>query len=184
MTKTGCLVAVATIALFPMWTLAAPAPADHEAHHPAGTAEQAPQAPNAAEGASGMMGGMPMMGRMQMMGGGGPGMDMIDRVEGRIAFLRAEIKISDAQTGVWNEFAVALRTNAQNLAAARKGMMPQPGADQPEGQTLSQRLDAEERWGRGWTARARSRPHSENSTRRSLSSRRQRRTSCSLHTWG
>lgn len=97
-------------------------------------------------GGQGMMGGMSMMnmmGMMQMMGGDGPGMGMIDRVEGRIAFLRTELKITDLQAGAWNAFAAALRTNAQHLAAARGGMM---GCCQPQGQTLTQRLDAQERW--------------------------------------
>jgi hypothetical protein len=97
-----------------------------------------------------MMGGMPMMnmmGMMQMMGeGDAPGVGMIDHVEGRIAFLRTELKITDAQTRVWNGFAAALRTNAQNLGTARRAMMGQMGAGQPQAQTLTQRLDAQERW--------------------------------------
>jgi hypothetical protein len=100
-------------------------------------------------GGQGMMGGMSMMnmmGMMQMMGGDGPGMGMIDRVEGRIAFLRTELKITDAQAGAWNAFAAALRTNAQSLGTARGMMMGRMGAGQPQAQTLTQRLDAQERW--------------------------------------
>ena len=97
-----------------------------------------------------MMGGMPMMnmmGMMQMMGGGdGPGMAMIDHVEGRIAFLRTELKITDAQQTAWNAFAAALRTNAQSLGTARRAMMGQMGRGQQQAQTLVQRLDAQERW--------------------------------------
>jgi hypothetical protein len=127
-------------------------------HHPAGDAAAPPAAAQAAPGAGvqsgpqGMMTGMPMMNMMgmmqmmQMMGGGdAAGMGMIDRVEGRIAFLRTELKITDAQAGAWNAFAAALRTNAQSLAAARRGMMAGMGAGQ-QVQTLSQRLDAQERW--------------------------------------
>jgi hypothetical protein len=39
----------------------------------------------------GSSGGMPMMGMMRMMG------SMADHVEGRIAFLKTELKITDAQ---------------------------------------------------------------------------------------
>jgi hypothetical protein len=61
-----------------------------------------------------MMHSMGMMQRMGMMGGGMGGMATIDRVEGRIAFLRAELKITDAQADVWNGFADALRANAKS----------------------------------------------------------------------
>jgi hypothetical protein len=92
------------------------------------------------------MGGMAemmrMMQGMRMMGQGMTGMGMIDRVEGRIAFLRAELKITDAQANAWNSFADALRANAQKLAAVRPAMMPAPGAQQ----TLTAGLDAQERW--------------------------------------
>jgi len=73
-----------------------------------------------------MMGGPGRMGMMGMMG-------MADHVEGRIAFLKAELKITEAQTPQWNALAEALRSNA---AAMRKlpatmmqgGMMGQDGA--------------------------------------------------------
>jgi LTXXQ motif family protein len=87
---------------------------------------------------------MNMMGMMS--GGDAPGMGMIDHVEGRIAFLRSELKITDAQAGAWDAFATALRANAQNLGAARAATMGQMGAGQPQVQTLAQRLDAQERW--------------------------------------
>jgi len=87
-----------------------------------------------------------MMQMMQMMGGQPPGIGMIDHVEGRIAFLRAELKITDAQDGVWNAFADALRTNAKKLGEAGALMMPRPGAAQPQAPTLAQRLDVQERW--------------------------------------
>jgi hypothetical protein len=41
---------------------------------------------------------------------------MGDYVEGRIAFLRAELKITDAQLPQWNTFADALRSNARRRA--------------------------------------------------------------------
>jgi predicted lipid-binding transport protein (Tim44 family) len=48
--------------------------------------------------------GGPMMG---MMGRGGMmSMMMGDRIEGRIAFLKAELKITDVQMPQWNAFAI------------------------------------------------------------------------------
>ena len=166
------LMTAATIALVGTWALSVPAQSAEDPHHPAGeaAAQASPQATPAPPpgmagqpgmmggmgGQQGMMGGMPMMnmmsmmnmmGMMQMMGGGdAPGMGMIDHVEGRIAFVRTELKITDAQAGAWNTFAASLRANAQNLGAARGAMMGQMGAGQPQVQTLAQRLDAQERW--------------------------------------
>jgi hypothetical protein len=128
-----------------------------------------PSAGAAPQGGAGMMGGgmgnMPMMGMMkdmkemmgnmsmmhsmrmmQGMGMMGGGMATIDRVEGRIAFLRAELKISDAQADVWNGFADALRANAKKLAEVRASMMPKPGDKQPPASTFSGRLDSQEQW--------------------------------------
>ena len=112
-------------------------------------------------GAQGMMGGrgmmdgnMPMTNMMQMMGmmgqrgaetgcAGMSGMATIDRVEGRIAFLRTELKITDAQSSAWNAFADALRTNAKSLGEVRASMMSQQGA---ASQTLVDRLSVQEKW--------------------------------------
>src|SRR3974390_43054 len=151
----------------------AQSPADHEAHHPdqkeSPTAKQpsppaAPSGmmgPGTMGGAQGMMGGrgmmdgnMPMTNMMQMMGmmgqrgaetgcAGMSGMATIDRVEGRIAFLRTELKITDAQSSAWNAFADALRTNAKSLGEVRAAMMPQAGAAQ---QDLVDRLGLQEKW--------------------------------------
>jgi hypothetical protein len=162
------LMTAATVALIGTWPLNVPAQSAEDPHHPAGeaAAQASPQTPPATPpgmagqpgmmgGQQGMMGGMPMMnmmsmmnmGMMQMMGGGdAPGMGMIDHVDGRIAFLRTELKITDAQAGAWSAFAVALRANAQKLGTARGAMMGQMGAGQPQAQTLAQRLDAQERW--------------------------------------
>jgi hypothetical protein len=94
-----------------------------------------------------MMGnGMPMMSMMQMMGNSGSGMGgmaTIDRVEGRIAFLKTEIKVTDAQNDAWNAFADVLRGNAKKLGELRASMTPQA--------SLTDRLAWQERW---LTARA------------------------------
>jgi len=136
--------------------------ADHEAHHPdqkGAPAAAQPQSPagqpgmmeQGMMGGRGMMGGnMPMMQMMRMMGQSGAeagcagisGMATIDRVEGRIAFLKTELKITDAQDAAWNAFADALRTNAKSLGEVRAAMMPQAGAQQD----LVDRLGLQEKW--------------------------------------
>ncbi|WP_316230745.1 Spy/CpxP family protein refolding chaperone [Bradyrhizobium sp. SZCCHNR1051] len=137
--------------------------ADHEAHHPdqkGAPAAAQPQSPagqpgmmgQGMMGGRGMMGGnMPMANMMQMMGQSGAeggcagmsGLATIDRVEGRIAFLKTELKITDAQDAAWNAFADALRTNAKSLGEVRASMMPQTGAGQ---QGLVDRLALQEKW--------------------------------------
>lgn len=144
----------------------AQSPADHEAHHPQQSEAPAAAQPAPPSGQSGMgqgmMGGGMMGGRGGMMGGnmmqmmgmmgqrgaetgcpGMSGMATIDRVEGRIAFLRTELKITDAQGSAWNAFADALRANAKSLGEVRASMMPQQGAAQ---QGLVDRLSLEEKW--------------------------------------
>jgi len=142
--------------------------ADHEAHHPdqkeapAASQPTPPAGQPGTAGSQGMMGGggmmggsqgmiggagmtnmMQMMGMMRQSGSAMGGMATIDRVEGRIAFLRTELKITDAQTSAWNAFADALRTNAKSLGDVRASMMPQAGAAP---QTLVDRLALQEKW--------------------------------------
>ena len=62
-----------------------------------------------------MMGGPGHMGMMRMMG-------MADHVEGRIAFLKAELKITEAQMPQWNAFADVLRENARRMSGIRTTM--------------------------------------------------------------
>ena len=106
-------------------------------HHPAdtGTAQgQRPPVPPAGQGM--MMGGdmMKMMGMMQMMHGGMSQMDMgpagmhgLQHVEGRLAFTKAELKITDAQLPQWNVFAEAIRTSTASQRKALQGMMQTTG---------------------------------------------------------
>jgi hypothetical protein len=71
-------------------------------------------------------GQMPMQGRMpgtgmgQMPGMAPGGVDLTDRIEGRIAFLRTELGIGDAQAAAWNQFADALRGSRRHLLEARQ----------------------------------------------------------------
>jgi hypothetical protein len=110
---------------------------EHSAHHPNAASEPAPPQ----MGGNSMMGnGMSMMGMMQtMMGSGGMGgMATIDRVEGRIAFLKTELKITDGQGDAWNVFADVLRSNARKLGELRASMAPQA--------SLVDRLTWQEKW--------------------------------------
>ena len=67
-------------------------------------------------------------------GAGGPMMGMIgrgdmmsmmtgDHIEGRIAFLKAELKVTDIQMPQWNAFADTLRASAQRTREMRTTMM-------------------------------------------------------------
>ncbi len=71
-----------------------------------------------------MMGGCPMMG---MMMGGEPS----DFATGRVAFLKAELAITDAQKAVWDAYAAALRKNLQGMQAMRGNMMAMMAAKTP-----------------------------------------------------
>src|SRR5215472_16748746 len=106
---------------------AAPALAQQQAHpehHPPAAAT-----PEAAMPSQGMPGGMPMMGMMRMMMGEGGmgGMPMMammaGHVEGRLAFLKTELKITDAQLPLWNNFAEAVRANAKAMQDMMDGGM-------------------------------------------------------------
>ena len=85
-------------------------------------AQERPAMPQMMQGRSmPMMGGMEQGGMMPTMGMGMMG--MTEHVEGRIAFLKTELKITDAQLPQWNAFADALRSNAKRMAEMRGTMM-------------------------------------------------------------
>jgi hypothetical protein len=129
-------------------------PTADDPHHPPQSATPAPApAPLTGQPGMGMMGDMSMMNmmaRMRDMMGGMPMMNMmgpaIDRIEGRIAFLRAELNITEAQASAWNAFADAMRTNAKKLREVRAAMLPQPDSGQQQAPTMAERLDQQERW--------------------------------------
>ena len=81
-------------------------------------------------------GSMPMM-RM-MMGQGGLPM-MAKHIEGRLAFLKTELKITDAQLPLWNAFAEAMREDASTMHA-----MPHPMMGMNKAATLPDKLAAHE----------------------------------------
>lgn len=84
----------------------------------------------------GMMGMMRMMGDCPMMGMM-MGADMSTFAEGRVAFLKAELTITDAQKGVWETYTAALRKNLQAMQSMRQSMMKVM-----EAKTPVERLDA------------------------------------------
>jgi len=90
----------------------------------------------------GMMMGPGMMGMMRLMGdcpmmGMMMGADTSTFAEGRIAFLKAELAITDAQKGAWETYAAALKKNLQGMQAMRQTM-----AKVMEAKTPVERLDA------------------------------------------
>jgi hypothetical protein len=101
------------------------ADAEHDQHHPGATPPATAAKPSpATQGMpmGSMPGGstsMPMMGMMQMMMGQN---GMAGHVEGRIAFLKVELKITDAQQPLWNAVADAMRATAKGMADMANGM--------------------------------------------------------------
>lgn len=81
-------------------------------------------------GMIGMMGGgCPMMGPMMgMMRGDG---DTPAYAAGRIAFLKAELTITDTQQSVWDTYATALRKNLESMQGMHKTMMGEMQAATP-----------------------------------------------------
>jgi hypothetical protein len=100
---------------------------EHEQHHPGETPPAAGmRGPGMQGGAMSGAGDMPMMGMMRMMMGqdGMGGMSMMARhVEGRLAFLKTELKITDAQLPLWNAVADAIRANAKSMSEMMSGAM-------------------------------------------------------------
>lgn len=129
---------------------------DHTAHHPDGTsAAQSQGLPQAGKvgntpmigqgmgsgvvvqpgteqprGQTGMMGNMgQMMPMMSQMMGQQSGMGMpFEHIEGRIAFLKTELKITDDQKPQWDAFAEALRAIAKTHQSMHEQM---PMGDMP-----------------------------------------------------
>lgn len=121
---------------------------DHTSHHPTdqSTQQTSPRQMGRGPAAMGprgpqgmMMGGnmaqiMVMMQMMQMMQGSTMPMGMMmsvgasPHIDGRIAFLKAELKITDAQMPQWNAFADALRVNMTALHTTMQSMMQATGS--------------------------------------------------------
>jgi hypothetical protein len=91
-------------------------------------------------GQGGMMGGTGMMPMMRMMRMMGPGAG-IEHLEGRLAFVKTELKISDAQVPQWNAFADSIRVNAKSMTEMHQSVMSGGAA----GKTLPERLALEQK---------------------------------------
>ncbi len=149
--------AALSVALVSAWPLAAEAQTQPDPHHPQGQQEFVPQPDSKTTGTGdqsdmpdgqGMMGNMmTMMRMMDRTAGTMPCMQdtaIIDHVEGRLAFLRAELKIGDAQQKAWDQFAGRMRESAQTLGDVRKAVMMKPASGQMS-PMFSQKLDLQER---------------------------------------
>lgn len=147
--------------------LLAMAPAFAEdAHHPAGsgapaaaaTAQQTQAQPGQGMPMGMMGGGMGGMTMCPMMGQGGLMADMASHIDGHVAFLKAELKITPAQEDVWKGFAGALRTSASAMAQMPGMPMGMGGGAQSVAQSFEQkerllttRLDNTKRLRAAWT---------------------------------
>lgn len=96
-------------------------------HHPAPAAAAQTGMPIlGSEGAAQpMAAGMArMMEMMQPMMAARGGMGMpFEHIEGRVAFLKAELQVTDAQMPAWNTFAATMRTDAASMKAMHEEMM-------------------------------------------------------------
>ena len=84
--------------------------------------------------------GMSMWGRGPWSRGGPDW--MLDRIEGRLAFLKTELKITEAQAGAWNQLADAIRSAAKHHNERMKAVF---SGDQTS-KSLPERLDAQEQF--------------------------------------
>ncbi|HWE20855.1 MAG TPA: Spy/CpxP family protein refolding chaperone [Hyphomicrobiaceae bacterium] len=95
--------------------------------------------------AQGGPGGRMGDGEWGMWGGGpwGRGPDgMLDRVEGRLAFIKAELKITEAQAPAWNQLAESIRAAArQHNERTKTAFGREEGA-----KTLPERLEMHEQF--------------------------------------
>lgn len=67
---------------------------------------------------------------------------MLDRVEGRLAFIMAELKISETQAPAWNALADAIRTATKHHNERMKALF----SGEAKAKTLPERLDAQEQF--------------------------------------
>lgn len=109
---------------------------EHEPRHP-GPAATAPAMPEMPMRPLSGDSRMPMPSMMQMMMGQN---GMSGHVEGRIAFLEAELKITDAQQPLWKAVADAMRSNAKEMAE-----LPNHSVMTRSGNTLPDKLATQEK---------------------------------------
>lgn len=154
MRKIAKVTAAAVLALGLAGAALAQAPgsadAEHDSHHPeapAGTPQSVPPAPGRAAPGPGMAGPGGMMGddmgRMmqQMMQGrmAAAAMQPFRRIEGQLAYFRAELRITDAQVPQWNAFADVVRAAAERLRGTAQQAMGSAGPS-PAPQQMERRI--------------------------------------------
>ena len=89
------------------------------------------------------------MGRMMerwggpMMGWGGPDA-MLDRIDGRLAFMRTELKITDEQMPPWEAFASVVRDTAEMHNALMRSTMEEVSSGEFQKKPLPERLSIQE----------------------------------------
>lgn len=117
--------------------------ADHTAHHPAAGAPTMAPAPGPAANMSGMgQTGMTDGDKQSMMSNMMPIMGgmMSSRTEGRLAFLKTELKIKAGQSAAWERFADAYRAAAKSMQSMHGGMMGMMQGDLPSRLTQHQKM--------------------------------------------
>jgi hypothetical protein len=67
---------------------------------------------------------------------------MLERIEGRLAYTKAELKITDAQGAAWSQLADAIRTAAKHHNERMKGIF----AGNERSRTLPERVEAQEQF--------------------------------------
>jgi hypothetical protein len=157
MTKHTSLTLAAALLATTIAAASAQTAQDHEAHHPAGTQAATGTTAPPAGSLAGMtatdqngdgMTGNGMMGSGMMGGQAGSAMAPFAHTEGRIAFLKAELAITDAQAPQWNAFADALRGASKAMRESMTSMMqagqPANAADRTDAMVkmMTARLDS------------------------------------------
>jgi hypothetical protein len=67
---------------------------------------------------------------------------MLERVEGRLSFLKTELAITEAQSAAWNELAQAVRTTAKQRSERMKASF----AGEEKAKTLPERIEIQEQF--------------------------------------
>ncbi|MCT8974673.1 Spy/CpxP family protein refolding chaperone [Microbaculum marinisediminis] len=91
----------------------------------------------------------PMMGRHGTVGMSGPmmglGVDMmLERVDGRLAYLKTELKITDDQESAWDEFSATIRSTAERHNDTMRSMMEEYSSGEFLRESLPDRLALQE----------------------------------------
>ena len=68
---------------------------------------------------------------------------MTAHIEGRLAFLKAELNITPEQEALWKDYANAVRDNAKTMSGRCTSLMGDSGASE---KSLPDRLDAQEQF--------------------------------------